>query len=72
MARTIGRKYKNMIVRLACEAKSHGVYSIGGIVDHVKEHLPSEAWDTWEMADSEIERLAEDEALAEVRNHADR
>jgi hypothetical protein len=66
MARTIGRKFKNQIVRLVKEAYDAG---IGGweIPNYVKEFLPQDAYDTWESAHSEIERLIDDEVFKIMR-----
>lgn len=60
MARTIGRKYKNQIIRLVKEANSLGIQNAFAVAEYVKDKLPQEAFDTWEMAYQEIERFTED------------
>lgn len=60
MARTIGRKYKNEIVRLVGEAREKGIVNVGLVSEYVKDNISSEAFDTWESAHDEINRLAED------------
>ena len=55
--RTIGRKYKNQIVRLVAKAKADGMQGASQIAEHVMGRLRSEAFDTWESAFSEIDTL---------------
>tara|TARA_B100000214_G_scaffold338951_1_gene284442 strand:- start:45 stop:365 length:321 start_codon:yes stop_codon:yes gene_type:complete len=65
-ARTIGRKYKNLLKKLVSkEIKSHyrGEYD----VDRIMKKMPSEAYDTWEGAWQEIENLVFDYA-DEIQN----
>ena len=50
MARTIGRKYKNQIVKLAQEARAKGIVGAFQVGEYVKNNLPSEAFNTWESA----------------------
>ena len=54
MARTIGKKYRNMVKRLAKEAWEQDV---DDPKDYVHERMPDDAYDTWEAAYSEIEGL---------------
>lgn len=65
MARTIGRKYKNLIIKLVADARKQGLEGFG-IADYVTKHMPAEAYETWEMAFQEIERLTDDYVFAEV------
>lgn len=60
MARTIGKYWKNEIVRIILYAQGHGVNNAFDITEYVKKMLPKEAFDTWEMSTQEIERYAED------------
>ena len=60
MARTIGRKFKNQIVRIVARGLNEGMTG-AEIQDLVVKELPAEAWNTWEMAQQEIERITDDE-----------
>ena len=65
MARTIGRKYKNMVKRFTFEelkkaTSPFGETQFSGIENAVVNRLPVELWDTWESADSEIRNLIDD------------
>lgn len=64
MARTIGRKNRNLVKRLTTEEleKTKGMPWLptppGQTIEEiVVEKLPVEMWDTWEGADSEIRRI---------------
>lgn len=61
--RTIGRKYKNEIVKLVKRARAIGITSGAKITEYVKQELPEEAFDTWEMAHQEIESISWDEVF---------
>lgn len=64
--RSIGIKNKNLVKRLTREAIEKRrmpwgkITSYSGIDEEVREKLPVELWDTWEMADQEITRLIDD------------
>ncbi len=58
--RTIGKKYKNQIIRLIKKAQSEGLQNAFEITEYVKDNLPQSAFDTWEMAYQEIERFTGD------------
>ena len=62
MARTIGSKYKNVVIKLASDARKLGLTAFG-ISNYITTNMPVEAYETWEMATQEIERLADDEAF---------
>ncbi len=64
MARTIGRKYKNLIAKLAADARKLGLRDFA-IANFITQGMPAEAYETWEMATQEIERLADDVAFAD-------
>ena len=61
--RTIGKKYMNLVIKLTKEAMEKrrmpwgAIDSYVGIEEEVREKLPVELWDTWEMADQEITRI---------------
>ena len=57
MARTIGKRNILLIKELVREAKASGLAYHGDVEKYVIEKLPSEMWDTWEGADSEIRRI---------------
>lgn len=59
MARTIGRKYKNELARLVVKAENEGMRP-PQIFDYVVNNISPAAFDTWESAYSEIERLTHD------------
>lgn len=63
MARTIGAKYKNMIRKFVNQAHKKGIHQFQLVGQYVREQMPKEAFDTWEGAWSEIERIAEDLAM---------
>ena len=86
MARTIGRKNRNLVKRLVIEEleKTRGKPWLPTpprqtIEEIVIEKLPVELWDTWEGADSEIRRIIWDtvseghmgSAMKEVAGEAD-
>ena len=58
--RTIGAKWKAEVRRLVKEANKQGIYNNDEVFEYVKEKLPVEAFETWEAAYSEIERLSHD------------
>ena len=64
MARTIGVKYKNQIKRIVAASSDHE--SRGTIMDKVQAQLPLLAWDSWEGAYNEIDRLVDDLVWARV------
>lgn len=64
MARTIGRKNIRIVKELTREALESGKFSYSQIEDIVIKKLPSDMWDTWEMADQEIKRII-DEVMAD-------
>ena len=59
-ARTVGAHWKSEIKKLVMQAKKQGIVNNGQVAEYVKDNLPDEAFDTWEGAYSEVERLAED------------
>jgi len=59
-ARTIGPQYRGKIKELVRMAHKAGLEGNSEVTDYVVDNLPSEAWETWEGADSEIRRLAND------------
>lgn len=65
--RTIGVKYKNMIKKIVDREFSKSIPANAyAVVETVKRELPVEAFDTWEMAYQEIERLANDRCVNHV------
>ena len=58
--RSIGRKNRNLVVKLTKQLIQTGHEGILHITEEVIEVLPEELWDTWEGAHSEIERLIHD------------
>jgi hypothetical protein len=64
--RSIGIKNKNLVKRLTKEAMESKrmpwgeIESYQGIEAEVRDKLPFELWDTWEMADQEITRIIDD------------
>jgi hypothetical protein len=59
-ARTIGAHWKAEVRRLVKEANKQGIDNNSQVADYVIDKLPSEAFDTWESAHSEITNLAHD------------
>ena len=60
MARTIGKHYKNLIEKLVKKAMDDGLTNAGDISEYVLAEMPAEAFDTWESAHDEIQRLVID------------
>jgi hypothetical protein len=60
MARTIGAKYKKMILEIMKQGKKEGIVNYEKMQEYVREKLPDEAFDTWESAYSEINGLVVD------------
>lgn len=61
MARTIGRKFKNLLKSIVAEeAKTKSGYELE---EAAFKKMPAEAFDTWESAHDEIRRLISDEAF---------
>lgn len=60
MARTIGAKYKKMILEIMKKGKKEGIENYYKMQEYVREKLPQEAFDTWESAYDEINRLVVD------------
>jgi hypothetical protein len=64
--RSIGKKNINLVVKTTKEAIEKRrmpwgeIESYQGIDAEVRDKLPSELWDTWEMADQEINRIIDD------------
>ena len=71
--RSIGVKNRNMVKRLTIEAIEKRrlpwgeVESYQGIEGEVRDKLPVELWDTWEMADQEINRIIGDTITNQLR-----
>ena len=63
--RTIGRKYKNKVVSLVAKARKRGLQGAFEITEYVTANIPQAAFDTWESAHQEIERVAYDEVMRE-------
>lgn len=59
-ARTIGGKYKQMIRSLITQARNLGMTGVNEIEEYVNMALPEEAFETWESAHDEINRLIHD------------
>jgi len=62
MARTIGVKYKNKIKKIVLREKAKGENAVE-IFDTIKIEVP-DAFETWEMAYQEIERITWDLATS--------
>jgi len=62
MARTIGVKYKNKIKKIVLREKAKGENAVE-IFDIIKREVPN-AFETWEMAYQEIERITWDLATS--------
>lgn len=60
MARTIGVKNKNILRKLVKEANAQGIVQDYAVMVYVNARMPEAAFDTWESAWSEINRLAGD------------
>jgi len=64
--RSIGKRNINLVKRLAKESIEKRkmpwgeVENYQGIEEEVIDKLPSEIWDTWEMAAQEIRRIISD------------
>jgi hypothetical protein len=70
MARTIGVKYKNQLKRIVEGCFAKDMNSLFAIWEEVKRLMPQEAFDTWESAYNEMERLTGD--LVMNRNYEKR
>ena len=72
-ARTIGTKNKNLVKKLALASlKKHTGFNgtdYTKIEDEVVDQLPTELWDTWEMADQEIRRIIDDVSAEWSQQH---
>jgi hypothetical protein len=66
MARTIGKKNKNLVVKLYKEATGNGLEGICEIIDYVTDKLPEEVFKTWEGASTEIASLCQDLVFEQV------
>jgi len=66
MARTIGVKYKNMIKKIVARELQNPNAGMRIVFETVKRELPVEAFETWESAYNEIERLTGDLITAHV------
>lgn len=64
--RSIGKKNRNLVVRVTEEVIQEGVAGISNITETVVSRLPVELWDTWEMADQEIRRIVGDHVGASM------
>ena len=58
--RSIGKKYINMVKKITREELLKGYNDLS---DRVRERLPSEIFDTWEMAWSQVENIIDEEAV---------
>ena len=64
--RSIGVKNRNLVKRLTRETIEKRKMPWGeitnyqGIDEEVRDQLSSDLWDTWEMADQEINRIIDD------------
>ena len=71
--RSIGVKNVNLVKRLTKEAVKKRtmpwgeVSSYTGIGQEVRHQLPVELWDTWEMADQQIDRIIDDVIMEGVK-----
>jgi predicted dithiol-disulfide oxidoreductase (DUF899 family) len=71
--RSIGVKNRNMVKRLTLLSIERRrlpwgeIETYQGIEDEVREQLPVELWDIWEMADQEITRIIDDTINNQLR-----
>jgi hypothetical protein len=66
--RSIGAKYIKLVKKLTQEemkkANGLGCPDYNGVRDSVLEKIPNNVFESWESANSEIERIIEDEIMA--------
>jgi hypothetical protein len=58
--RSIGKRNKKLVEKLTLKAIKEGLQGVEEITKKVWEELPAELWETWEGADTEIDRIIEE------------